>query len=168
MTKKEWKRRLKRGFTMLELLGILAIGVILVGIAFLIFTTIRGQTEARAEADKVRSFILSLENYVQDQGYYPAVTCDATTWNTDTTCQEISAYLGDLANQGITYTCTAGSNPQITTPAYNTDIALQVKKKIEKLQGWTCTINTDNSVTCTNTLRTCTTVSSSDIPALPT
>jgi len=149
------KNRLHRGFTMLELLGILAIGVILIGIAFLIFTTIWGQTQARAEADKVRSFILSLENYVQDKGYYPAVTCDATTWNTDATCKEMSAYLGDLINQGISYICTPGANPQIKTPAYEPDIAVQVKTKVEKIQGWTCTINTDNSVTCTNTLKTC-------------
>jgi len=155
MKKMKTSKRLSKGFTMLELLGIIAIGAIFVGVAFLIFTTIRGQTLARAEADKIRSFILSLENYVQDAGSYPAVTCDATTWNTNSTCRELSLYLGDLINQGITYSCRAGRNPQVKTPVYEPKIAVQVKKKVEKIQRWSCTINTDNSVTCTNTLRTC-------------
>jgi len=148
-------KSMKKGFTLMETLIVLGIAVIFAGAIIAIYLMIRGQATASAEADKMRSFVLSIENYAQDAGVYPAITCDSTTWNTDNTCLKMKAYVRDLANQGYVYSCTAGGNPVVTSPTLDADVATQVANKVDKLQNWTCTVNTNNKVECTNNVYTC-------------
>ena len=102
--------RKKRGFTIIELLIVMAVIAILVGIAIPSFRAM--QTEAwrtKAEGD-VRVLKIALESLYKNTGFFPAV---ADTWQNDLTNASprvLESVLNDPFNPGKSYKYTlAGS-----------------------------------------------------------
>lgn len=156
-------RRKFRGISLVEIVLGLAIIVVLVTAFLLIAGPVRTQVTAKSEADKLRTVILSLENAAADLGGFPVATCDTdTAWTTDQTCLTLKEYLKDLANYGYSYYCTAGGNPLIVTPPMPTDIANSVRRKVDKLDKWTCNVNANNEVECLNTVDPCSNVTNNN------
>lgn len=74
----------KRGFTLIEVVLVLAIGGLIFLLAFLAFQQAsinRRDTQRRSDAGRVVS---ELENYKGDQGSYPSSSTDAENCETDT------------------------------------------------------------------------------------
>lgn len=168
MVKKDYLERKaalsrSKGFTMIEFLLVLIVAAILIALAFKIYQSTRINAEGQSISSKITQFAGGLENYRQNNNFYPAASCSGSTWTNNTatsfsagassigaSCYNVLSYVGNFAyTEGWTYSCAPGAASGVMsfrTGAYplasaqNALVALIKDKNISS--NYTCSVNT--------------------------
>jgi len=99
-------KNVSKGFSIIEFLLVLSAFALFLGAAFIGYRTIKANADQEHISQRVNLFIKGIEQYANDFGAYPYITCaNANDWNTAASsnkvasCSALMSYIGHwLAN----------------------------------------------------------------------
>jgi type II secretory pathway pseudopilin PulG len=99
-------KNVSKGFSIIEFLLVLTAFALFLGAAFIGYRTIKANADQEHISQRVNLFIKGIEQYANDFGAYPYITCaNANDWNTAASsnkvasCSALMSYIGHwLAN----------------------------------------------------------------------